>query len=46
MPQADYLNHDVMRGDCHYIEAYGLYYTHTQTWTHSYRGYLAHGPHF
>ena len=28
------------------MEAYGLYYSYTQYWTHSSKGYLVHGPCF
>ena len=28
------------------MKAYGMYYTYTQYWTHSSKGYLVHGPCF
>ena len=30
--------------DLHFVEAFGLYYSYTQYWTHSSKGYLVHGP--
>ena len=41
-----YLNRCVHRADFHFMEAYGLYYSYTQYWTHSSKGYLVHGPCF
>ena len=41
-----YLIRCVHRADFHYMEAYGLYYSYTQYWTHSSKGYLVHGPCF
>ena len=40
---SEYQNRGVQRVDFH---AYGLYYSHTQFWTHSSKGYLVHGPYF
>ena len=39
-------NHCIARNDCHIMKAKGLYYSHTQSWAHSSRGYLLHGPQF
>ena len=41
-----YLIRCVQRADFHFMDAYGLYYWHTQYWTHSPKGYLVHGPCF
>ena len=41
-----YLIRCVQRDDFHFMEAYGLYYSYTQYWTHSSKGYLVHGPCF
>ena len=41
-----YLIRCVHRADFHFMEAYGLYYSYTQYWTHSSKGYLVHGPCF
>ena len=41
-----YLIRCVQRADFHLMEAYGLYYSYTQFWTHSSKGYLIHGPCF
>ena len=41
-----YLIRCVHRADFHFMEAYGLYYSYTQYWTHSSKGYLIHGPCF
>ena len=41
-----YLIRCVHRADFHFVEAYGLYYSYTQYWTHSSKGYLVHGPYF
>ena len=41
-----YLIRCVLRADFHFMEAYGLYYSYTQYWTHSSKGYLVHGPCF
>ena len=41
-----YLTRCVHRADFHFMEAYGLYYSYTQYWTHSSKGYLVHGPCF
>ena len=41
-----YLIRCVHRADFHFMEAYGLYYSYTQYWTHSSKGYLVHGPYF
>ena len=41
-----YLIRCVHRADFHFVEAYGLYYSYTQYWTHSSKGYLVHGPCF
>ena len=41
-----YLIRCVQRADFHFMEAYGLYYSYTQYWTHSSKGYLVHGPCF
>ena len=41
-----YLIRCVHRADFHFMEAYGLYYSYTQYWTHSLKGYLVHGPCF
>ena len=41
-----YLIRCVHRADFHFMEAYGLYYSYTQSWTHSSKGYLVHGPCF
>ena len=41
-----YLMRCVHRADFHFMEAYGLYYSYTQYWTHSSKGYLVHGPCF
>ena len=39
-----YLIRCVHRADFHFMEAYGRYYSYTQFWTHSSKGYLVHGP--
>ena len=36
----------VQRADFDFMEACGLYYSSTQYWTHSSKGYLVHGPCF
>ena len=41
-----YLIRSVHRADFHFMEAYGLFYSCTQYWTHSSKGYLVHGPCF
>ena len=41
-----YLIRCVHRADFHFMEAYGLYYSYNQYWTHSSKGYLVHGPCF
>ena len=41
-----YLIRCVQRADFHFMDAYGLYYLCTQYWTHSWKGYLVHGPYF
>ena len=41
-----YLIRCVHRADSHFKEAHGLYYSYTQYWTHSSKGYLVHGPCF
>ena len=41
-----YLIRCVQRADFHFMEAFGLYYSYTQYWTHSSKGYLVHGPCF
>ena len=41
-----YLIRCVHMADFHFMEAYGLYYSYTQYWTHSSEGYLVHGPCF
>ena len=41
-----YLIHCVQTADFHFMEAYGLYYSYPQYWTHSSKGYLVHGPCF
>ena len=41
-----YLFRCVHRADFHFMEAYGQYYSYTQYWTHSSKGYLVHGPCF
>ena len=41
-----YLIRCVQRADFHLMKAYGLYYSYTQYWTHSSKGYLVHDPYF
>ena len=41
-----YLSRCVQRADVHFMKAFGLYYSHTQFWTHSSKDYLVHGPYF
>ena len=41
-----YLIHCVQTADFNFMEAYGLYYSYPQYWTHSSKGYLVHGPCF
>ena len=41
-----YLIRCVQSADFHFMKAYGLYYSYTQYWTHSSKGYLVHGPCF
>ena len=41
-----YLFPCVQTADFHFMEAYGPYYSFTQYWTHSSKGYLVHGPCF
>ena len=41
-----YLIRCVHRADFQFMEAYGLYYSYTQYWTHSSKGYLVHRPYF
>ena len=41
-----YLIRCVQRADFHFVEAFGLYYSYTQYWTHCSKGYLVHGPCF
>ena len=41
-----YLIRCVQRADFHFVEAFGLYYSYTQYWTHSSKGYLVHWPCF
>ena len=43
---SNYLIHCVHKADFHFMEAYDLYYSYTQYWTHSSKGYLVHGPCF
>ena len=42
---SDYLTHCVQRVDFHFMEDYGLYYSYSQSWIHSSKGYLGDGPH-
>ena len=46
MRSSHYLIRCVHRADFHFMEAYGLYYSYTQYWTHSSKGYLVLGPCF
>ena len=43
---SDTPNYNVQRADFHFMEACGLYYSYSQSWTHSSKGYLVHGPYF
>ena len=42
----DPFNCCVQRADFHLIEALGLYYSYSQSWTHNSKGYLVHGTCF
>ena len=46
MRSTEYLTHSVAMADCHFIKAYGLYYSYIQFCTHSSKCYLIHGPYF
>ena len=41
-----YLIRCVHMADFHFMKTYGLYYSYTQYWTHSSKGYSVHGPCF
>ena len=41
-----YITRCVQRSDLNFMEAYGLYYSYSQSCTHSSKGYLVHGPYF
>ena len=43
---SDPFNYCVQRAALHLIEASGLYYSYSQSWTHRSKGYLVHGPCF
>ena len=43
---SDCLTHCIQRSDLNFMEIYGLYYSYTQYWTHSSKGYLVHGTCF
>ena len=43
---SDYLTHCIQRADFNFMETYGLYYSYSQSWTHSPKGFLVHGPYF
>ena len=45
-PLSDYLTHCVQKAVFHLMEAYGQYYSYSQSWTHSSNGCLVHGPYF
>ena len=43
---SEYQNRCFQRADFQFMKAFGLYYSHTQIWTHSSKGFLVHGPYF
>ena len=43
---SDPFNCCVQRADLHFMEAWGLYYSYSQSCTHNSKGYLVHGPCF
>ena len=37
---SDYLTHCIQRADFNFIKTYGMYYSYSQSWTHSSNGFL------